>query len=298
MSVELITLASTQGFCAGVASAIEVVKLALKKYGAPLYVRHHIVHNTTVISNLESEGVIFIERLSQVPENEVVIFSAHGTAPSEYEAARLRGLKIIDATCPLVTKIHRQAVRFSEQNTQTVLIGHRGHQELIGTSGYVDSDLLFIVESEDDVDHLKIDPNLPVGYLTQTTLSISDTAGIIEKLRKRYPHIQGAPKADICFATTNRQNAVIELARSSDVIIVCGSPHSSNSNRLRETAENEGVPSYIIDIADELNFDWFIGKKTCWDYIWRICSRVCCERCSFKITKRIWRYSSLFRRKY
>ena len=259
-TLKAIYLASTQGFCAGVASAIEVVERALLKYGEPLYVRHHIVHNTTVIKSLESKGVVFIESLDEVPENQVVIFSAHGTSPIEYDNAKLRGLKIIDATCPLVTKIHRQAVRFSEKGVQTVLIGHHGHQELIGTSGYVDSRLLHVIETEDDVDQLSLDPELPIGYLTQTTLSVSDTAGIINKLRQRYPAIQGASKADICFATTNRQNAVHELVEICDLIIVCDSPHSSNSNRLRETAIDAGVDSYIIDIAAELELSWFDHK--------------------------------------
>ncbi len=259
--LESIYLASTQGFCAGVASAIEVVERALLKYGTPLYVRHHIVHNTTVIQSLESQGVVFIESLSDVPANQVVIFSAHGTAPLEYENAKDRGLKIIDATCPLVTKIHRQAVRFSEKGVQTVLIGHNGHQELIGTSGYVDARLLHIIETEEDVDRLNLDSDQPIGYLTQTTLSVSDTAGIIKKLRKKYPTIQGASKADICFATTNRQNAVKELIELCDLIIVCGSPHSSNSNRLRETSLECGVDSYIIDVSSELDSSWFDQKR-------------------------------------
>ena len=255
-----IHLASTQGFCAGVASAIEVVDRALVKYGTPLYVRHHIVHNTTVINDFESKGVIFIEELDDVPEDQLVIFSAHGTAPYEYERAKKRGLRIIDATCPLVTKIHRQAVRFSEEGVQTILIGHHGHQELIGTSGYVDSRLLHVIETEDDVDALCLDLDQPIGYLTQTTLSVSDTAGIIEKLRQKYPSIKGASKADICFATTNRQNAIQELVKHCDLIVVCGSPHSSNSNRLRETAEKFGVESYIIDSVSELELSWFEGK--------------------------------------
>jgi 4-hydroxy-3-methylbut-2-enyl diphosphate reductase len=255
-----IHLASTQGFCAGVASAIEVVERALVKYGKPLYVRHHIVHNTTVICDLESKGVVFIEALSEVPKDHVVIFSAHGTAPVEYERAKLRGLKIIDATCPLVTKIHRQSVRFSEQGVQTILIGHHGHQELIGTSGYVDSSLLHIIETEEDIDKLSLDSSRPIGYLTQTTLSVSDTEGLIQKLRQKYPSIKGAPKADICFATTNRQNAVQKLAVHCDLIIVCGSPHSSNSNRLRECAAAYGVDSYIIDTVVELDFSWFDQK--------------------------------------
>lgn len=256
-----IHLAATQGFCAGVASAIEVVDRALEKYGTPLYVRHHIVHNTTVIDDFEAKGVVFIEELEDVPSNNTVIFSAHGTAPQEFEKAKERGLKIIDATCPLVTKIHREAVRFSGRGVQTVLIGHRGHQELIGTSGYVDTDNLYIVEEEEDVDGLDLDQDRPIGYLTQTTLSVDDTQRIITRLRAKYPEILGPPKADICYATTNRQNSVKDLTKFCDVIIVCGSPTSSNSNRLRECAADEGIDSYIIDTVEELDFSWLKGKS-------------------------------------
>lgn len=259
--VKEIHLAATQGFCAGVASAIEVVERALKKYGIPLYVRHHIVHNTTVIDEFEKKGVVFIEELHEVPSDHTVIFSAHGTAPEEYINAKNRGLTIIDATCPLVSKVHREAVRFSERGIQTILIGHKGHQELIGTSGYVNRDLLFVIEDESDIDLLDIDMSKPIGFLTQTTLSVRDTQGMIEILKKKYPTIQGPPKSDICFATQNRQNSIMELASYCEVIIVCGSPHSSNSNRLRECSENEGVPSYIIDTADEFVPSWILGKK-------------------------------------
>ncbi len=258
-----IHVAATHGFCAGVASAIEVVDRALEKYGRPLFVRHEIVHNTMVIESFEKQGVVFVEELAEVPSDSTVIFSAHGTAPGEYTRAKERGLTIIDATCPLVSKIHREAVRFSERGIQTVLIGHRGHQELIGTSGYVDQDLLFIVENEDDIDHLTCDPNSPIGFLTQTTLSVDETSDLISKLREKYPDIKGPPKADICYATTNRQNAIKEIASFCDVIIVCGSPTSSNSNRLRETASLMGVDSYIIDTVDELQLSWLDGKTKC-----------------------------------
>jgi len=259
-TIKEIHLASTQGFCAGVASAIEVVERALLKFGSPLYVRHHIVHNTTVINDFEKKGVVFIEELKEVPKNNTVIFSAHGTAPSEFEAAKVRNIRVIDATCPLVTKVHREAVRFSQKKVQTILIGHKGHQELIGTSGYVDQDLLHIVEDEADIDLLKLDKTKPVGFLTQTTLSVDDAKQIIKKIRETFPIVVGPPKSDICFATTNRQNAVKELASYCDVIIVCGSPHSSNSNRLKECAENEGVESYIIDTVSELDLSWLDGK--------------------------------------
>ena len=256
-----IELAHTQGFCAGVAMAIEVVDRALEKYGTPLYVRHHIVHNHSVIKDFEEKGVIFVEELSDVPDNQTVIFSAHGVGPEVYQEAKDRGLEFIDSTCPLVTKVHREANRFSERAIHTVLIGHKGHQELIGTSGHVNPDLLHIVEEASDVEKLDIPVDKPVGYLTQTTLSVSDTSDIIDALKEKFPHIQGAPKAQICYATQNRQDAVLELTETCDVIIICGSPHSSNSNRLKERAENQNVPSYIIDTVTELKMDWLLNKK-------------------------------------
>ncbi|MFT5171751.1 MAG: 4-hydroxy-3-methylbut-2-enyl diphosphate reductase [Candidatus Marinamargulisbacteria bacterium] len=256
-----IHLAATQGFCAGVAMAIDVVDQALKLYGTPLYVRHHIVHNHSVITDFEEKGVIFIENLSEVPSGETIIFSAHGTAPEVYKEAEARNLKIIDATCPLVTKVHRHAMRFSKRNVQTVLIGHKGHQELVGTSGYVDSELLHVIEDESDISSLEIDETRPVAYLTQTTLSVDDTKEIMTGLKKKFPEIQGSKKADICYATQNRQDVVVELAAFCDVVIVCGSSHSSNSNRLKETAKKLGLPSYIIDNHEELDFSWIEGKK-------------------------------------
>lgn len=204
---------------------------------------------------------MFIESLSEVPDDGVVVFSAHGIAPDVYQEAKNRGLHYIDATCPLVTKVHREALQFSKKGIQTVLIGHRGHQELIGTSGYVNPELLFIVEDERDIEALMLDDTQPIGYLTQTTLSVSDTSRLIAKLKEKYPAIVGPPKSDICFATQNRQDAVKELAETCDLIIVCGSPHSSNSNRLKETAGNLGVESYIIDTAQELDMDWLKGKS-------------------------------------
>ena len=256
-----IELAHTQGFCAGVSNALGAVDLALEKYGAPLYVRHHIVHNNAVITEYEDKGVVFIETISEVPDGGVVIFSAHGIAPEVYQEAKARGLHYIDATCPLVTKVHREALQFSKKGIQTILIGHKGHQELIVTSGYVNEELRFVVENEDDIETLTIDSAQPVGYLTQTTLSVSDTTKLIARLKEKYPHIVGPPKSDICFATQNRQDAVTELAGHCDLIIVCGSPHSSNSNRLKETAEQLGVETYIIDTAAELDLTWVSGKS-------------------------------------
>jgi len=250
-----IHLAHTQGFCAGVSAAIEIVDLTIQKYGIPIYVRHEIVHNTFVVNEYKQRGVIFIDELSEVPDNSTVIFSAHGVAPTVYAEAKERGLHFIDATCPLVTKVHMEAKKYSRRHIQTILIGHRGHQELIGTEGYVDPKLCHIVEDESDVDALNLDPSQPIGVLTQTTLSITDTKKIIDKLKTRYPNLISPGQQDICYATENRQNAVVDLTRVCDVIIVCGSPTSSNSNRLCERASEEGVPSYIIDSPSEFNSD-------------------------------------------
>ena len=256
-----IYLARTQGFCAGVASAVEIVEQALAKYGAPLYVFHEIVHNTFVVQDFKRRGVIFIEDVDDVPAGEHIIFSAHGVAPTVIEQAKKKNLKYIDATCPLVTKVHKEAVNFSGQNTETVLIGHKGHQELIGTSGYVNPKLLHIVEDEHDIDDLDLAPDQPVAYLTQTTLSVDETEGLIYRLKQKFPNLIGPKRADICYATQNRHDAVKELARLCDLIIICGSPNSSNSNRLRETGANEGVPSYIVDTVDELDLKLLTGKN-------------------------------------
>lgn len=256
-----IYLAKTQGFCAGVASAIDIVELALKTYGTPLYVYHDIVHNTSVVNDMRGRGVIFVEDLNDVPEGGRIIFSAHGIPPTLIDQAKARQLKYVDATCPLVTKVHKEAVKFSSQNIDTVLIGHVGHQELVGTSGYVRPDLLHIVENEDDVDELDITPGKTVAYITQTTLSVDETKGIIAKLQKRFPKLVGPSRSDICYATQNRQDAVKELAKTCDIIVICGSPHSSNSNRLRETGEGQGVESHIVDTAEELDVSIFRNKS-------------------------------------
>lgn len=255
-----IFLAKTQGFCAGVASAIDIVELALKTYGTPLYVYHDIVHNTSVVEDMKLRGVVFVEDLKDVPHGSRIIFSAHGVPPHLIDEARERRLKYVDATCPLVTKVHKEAVKFSGQHVETVLIGHVGHQELIGTSGYVHPDLLHIIESEKDVDTLDIDPNKTIAYITQTTLSVDETKGIIEKLKRKFPKLIGPPRSDICYATQNRQDAVKDLANFCDVVIICGSPHSSNSNRLRETGEQMGVTSIIVDTAEELDCLLLKGK--------------------------------------
>ncbi len=256
-----IHLAHTQGFCAGVFSAIEIVSLALEKYATPLYVRHQIVHNTWVIQDFEKRGVIFIEDLEEVPFGATVVFSAHGSPPQVFEEAKKRHLRYIDATCPLVSKIHRQAARYSDRQIPTVLIGHRGHQEMMGTSGYVNPELLYIVETEEDVESLNLDPFFDVAFITQTTLSAHDTNHIVDRLRKRFPKLIERTKDDICYATQNRQDAVVELTRQCDIIIICGSPNSSNSNRLRETAENQGKIAYLIDTPEELRMEWLNDKE-------------------------------------
>ncbi len=256
-----IYLARTQGFCAGVASAIDIVELALKTYGTPLYVYHDIVHNTSVVNDMKNRGVIFVETLDNVPEGSRIIFSAHGIPPELIPQAKSQKLKYVDATCPLVTKVHKEAIKYSSKNIETVLIGHVGHQELVGTSGYVKPELLHIVENEYDVEKLTIDSNQDVAYITQTTLSVDETKGIIEKLQAKFPKLIAPLRSDICYATQNRQDAVKELAKTCDLIIICGSPHSSNSNRLRETGEHQGVDSYIVDTAEELDISILKGKN-------------------------------------
>lgn len=256
-----IYLAKTQGFCAGVASAIDIVELALNTYGTPLYVYHDIVHNTSVVEDMKKRGVVFVEELKDVPIGSRIIFSAHGIPPNLIDEARERRLKYVDATCPLVTKVHKEAVKFSDQNINTVLIGHVGHQELIGTSGYVQPDLLHIIENEKDVDALNLDPDKTIAYITQTTLSVDETRGIIEKLKNKFPKLIGPPRSDICYATQNRQDAVKELAGFCDIIIICGSPHSSNSNRLRETGQQMGVASFIVDTAAQLDCSVLKNKR-------------------------------------
>ena len=256
-----IYLAKTQGFCAGVSFAIDIVEQALRKYGAPLYVYHEIVHNTYVVNDFRNRGVIFVEDLNDVPQGERVIFSAHGVPPAVIQSAQNRKLKYVDATCPLVTKVHNEATKFSTQHHATVLIGHKGHQELIGTAGYVDPELLHIIENEADIENLVISPDTEVAFITQTTLSVDETTAMIDKLRKKFHNLIGPPRSDLCYATQNRQDAVKDLARICDIIIICGSPKSSNSNRLRETGKKQGVSSHIIDSAEELDMKLLQGKK-------------------------------------
>ena len=256
-----IYLANTQGFCAGVSFAIAIVEKALKKYGTPLYIYHEIVHNTYVVNNFRKQGIIFVEDIKKVPSGSHIIFSAHGVPPSGFEEAKKLNLKIIDATCPLVKKIHHKAIKYSKNKYPTILIGHKGHQELIGTSGYISPDLLHIVENINDVENLQIPSDQTVTYLTQTTLSTDDTKAMIDKIKQTFSSTISPESSDICYATQNRQNAVKELSSICDLILICGSSNSSNSNRLRETGEKYGVDSYIIDNVNEINFSIFDKKQ-------------------------------------
>ncbi|WP_416885151.1 4-hydroxy-3-methylbut-2-enyl diphosphate reductase [Marinospirillum sp.] len=257
-----IQLANPRGFCAGVDRAIEIVNRALDVFGSPIYVRHEVVHNRFVVESLKERGALFVQELDEVPDDSIVIFSAHGVSDAvEKEAAR-RGLKVFDATCPLVTKVHLEVLRYARQGQECVLIGHAGHPEVEGTMGRYDTALggqIYLVESEADVAQLQVNNPEHLAYVTQTTLSMDDTAKVIDALRQHFPAIQGPRKDDICYATQNRQDAVKTLAASSEVVLVVGSPNSSNSNRLRELAERMGAKAYLIDGAADLQKDWFDG---------------------------------------
>ncbi len=253
-------LANPRGFCAGVDRAIEIVERALALHGAPIYVRHEVVHNKFVVDGLHAKGAVFIEDLSDVPSGSILIFSAHGVPQAVRREAEARGLTVFDATCPLVTKVHIEVSRLREQQKEVVMIGHKGHPEVEGTMGQSDGGM-YLVESPDDVQKLKVKDEQNLAYVTQTTLSVDDAAGIIAALKTRFPFITGPKKDDICYATQNRQDAVKLLVKQCDVVVVIGSPTSSNSNRLREVAANVGLPAYLVDNADELRADWFAGKK-------------------------------------
>jgi len=248
-----IYLARTQGFCSGVAFAINILEKALCKYGSPLYAYHDIVHNTHVVNSFKKKGICFVEEIKNVPQGQRIIFSAHGVPPSVVSEAKNFDLKIIDATCPLVTKVHREAVKFSKMGCQVILMGHKGHQELIGTAGYVDEKFLHIVENEGDIDQLEIKEDEDVAFITQTTLSVEQVKKVIIKLKGRFTQLRFPHHSDLCYATQNRQDAVKELSEICDIIIICGSPNSSNSNRLRETGQKAGIESHIIDSASELD---------------------------------------------
>lgn len=259
-----IKLANPRGFCAGVDRAIDIVNRALEVHGAPLYVRHEVVHNKFVVEDLKSRGAIFVDELDEVPDGNWVIFSAHGVSQAVRLEADRRGLKVYDATCPLVTKVHLEVARYSADGMECVLIGHRGHPEVEGTMGqYDDSNggKIYLVENEECVDNLAVNNPEKLAYVTQTTLSMDDTAKIIDALRVKFPKIQGPRKDDICYATQNRQDAVKTLSQECDVVIVVGSPNSSNSNRLRELAERMGCEAYLVDTVEQLEAAWFEGKK-------------------------------------
>lgn len=250
-----IYLASPRGFCAGVDRAIDIVELSLKIYGAPIYVRHEIVHSRHVVNSLRQKGAIFVEELDQVPDGSIVIFSAHGVAKSVWEDATRRGLKVIDATCPLVIKVHNEVNRDHTHGYELILIGHAGHPEVIGTLGQI-PDKFHLVSSVADVERLQVENSSHLSYVTQTTLSVDECRDIVEALNRRFPGIKGPHQEDICYATQNRQNAVKELAKLVDVILVIGSPNSSNSNRLRELAEYCGIASYLIDSSADIDPQW------------------------------------------
>ncbi len=250
-----IILAQPRGFCAGVVRAIDIVERALAKYGAPVYVRHEIVHNRHVVESLKAKGVRFVEDLDEVPEGAVTIFSAHGVSRKVENEAKLRSLPIIDATCPLVTKVHIQGRRYIAQGRIVVFIGHAGHPEVEGTLGQIDGEL-HLVGNEEDVEKLPIDADTPIAYVTQTTLSVDDTRGVIAALHRRFSDVAGPEIRDICYATQNRQNAVRELSRVADVLIVVGARNSSNSNRLREIGEDAGLPSYLVADSGEIDAEW------------------------------------------
>ena len=255
-------IAAPRGFCAGVDRAIEIVERALEKYGAPVYVRHEIVHNRYVVDALREKGAVFVEELDEVPDGAPVVFSAHGVPKSVPAEADRREMLYVDATCPLVSKVHRQAERQIEKDRHIIFIGHEGHPEVIGTMGQVEDGQMTLVETVEDVENLPFDADQPLAYLTQTTLSVDDTVEVIAALEARYPHVSGPKAEDICYATSNRQAAVKELAADCDLVLVVGAPNSSNSLRLVEVAERLGTPSKLIQRAEEIDPAWLDGVKT------------------------------------
>ncbi len=254
-----IRLANPRGFCAGVDRAIAIVNRALEVFGRPIYVRHEVVHNKFVVDDLRQRGAVFVDELHQVPNGAIVIFSAHGVSRAVQNEAAARGLKIFDATCPLVTKVHMEVTRYARQGVEAILIGHAGHPEVEGTMGQYDTAFggaIYLVENEEDVARLLVRDDANLAFVTQTTLSVDDTARVIDALRARFPKIQGPRKDDICYATQNRQDAVKSLAEACQVVLVVGSPNSSNSNRLRELAERMGARAYLVDNADQIRREW------------------------------------------
>jgi 4-hydroxy-3-methylbut-2-enyl diphosphate reductase len=254
-----LVLANPRGFCAGVDRAIAIVEQALAQFGAPIYVRHEVVHNRYVVDDLKSKGAVFVEALDDVPAGATVIFSAHGVSQAVQEEAKRRGLRVFDATCPLVTKVHVEVRKMRQDGREIVMIGHAGHPEVEGTMGQVDGGV-YLVEQVADVARLEVKDPERLAYVTQTTLSVDDAAEVVAALKKRFPRIVGPKKGDICYATQNRQDAVKVLAGKVDVVIVVGSPNSSNSNRLREVAAHGGVPAHMVDRVDELDPAWLAGR--------------------------------------
>jgi len=259
-------LANPRGFCAGVDRAIEIVERALELFGAPIYVRHEVVHNKFVVDDLKNKGARFIDEIRDVPDDQTVIFSAHGVSQAVRKEAEDRGLRIFDATCPLVTKVHLEVIRHQKSGKETILIGHAGHPEVEGTLGQHDNSLeqgaIYLVENTDDVENLNVKNPSELAFVTQTTLSMDDTADVIDALRKKFPDIKGPRKDDICYATQNRQEAVKALATKCDLVLVVGSPNSSNSNRLREVSEKLGTPAHLIDNENEIDKCWLDGVTT------------------------------------
>jgi 4-hydroxy-3-methylbut-2-enyl diphosphate reductase len=255
-----VLLANPRGFCAGVERAIAIVERAIEAFGPPIYVRHEIVHNKFVVERLRAKGAVFVEELDEVPAGATVIFSAHGVSKAVESEARARGLKVFDATCPLVTKVHVEVAKMLKAGREIVMIGHRGHPEAEGTMGQADAGM-HLVETVADVERLSVRDPAQLAYVTQTTLSVDDAAAIVAALKRRFPEIVGPKKDDICYATQNRQDAVKAMAPQSDVVIVVGSPNSSNSNRLREVAQHMGVPAYMVDSADQLDPAWIAGRS-------------------------------------
>ena len=255
-----VLLANPRGFCAGVERAIEIVERALAQFGAPIYVRHEVVHNRFVVDGLRAKGAVFIEDISDVPAGNTVIFSAHGVPQSVRTEAEARGLRVFDATCPLVTKVHLEVARMREQGRELIMIGHKGHPEVEGTMGQI-KDGIYLVENAADVPTLQVANPDMLAYVTQTTLSVDDAGAIVAALRQRFPNIVGPKKDDICYATQNRQDAVKFMAPRSDLVLVVGSINSSNSNRLREVAELLNVPAYLIDNAEAIDPAWIVGKR-------------------------------------
>lgn len=256
-----IVLANPRGFCAGVDRAIEIVERALEIYGAPIYVRHEVVHNKFVVDNLRKKGAIFVDELEGIPENSTVVFSAHGVSQAVRQEAAQYRLNVFDATCPLVTKVHIEVRKYREKELEILLIGHAGHPEVEGTMGQADAGI-HLIENIDDVETLVVSNPEKLAYVSQTTLSMDDTAKIVAALKARFPTIQGPHRDDICYATQNRQDAVKQLVSECDVVFVVGSPNSSNSNRLREIAELRNVPAYLIDGPEQIQPEWLMGRKT------------------------------------